>query len=402
MPEDGAAREARLELRSLGVSGTGSASTSVLHEDSGTIETSFSCFALRAWDEEPLQGAVPADNTLITILNGNSDRVEELVVNTADQWGPFHVTTRLCDTNPGDPGAEWEDVVEMSLTSLSSLIVTELVDNDPQIELLPGAGQYRLRVSAHGRRIRDVNSDDERDDTPPKEWYLLEAWTAPAADPVVVRLTSPFAQNELNPPPPLVIPEGEAGLAASVRIGRDVDRKPGARTLSGKLGSVQAQRTIRGTRRRLFGLCSHLVTWSHAWLASPSWSWSGGSSDEYDPHQVHWASAHNHSDQMSGSTGSIRYSYTDVKKPDHAVRTWNWMVSPDGGRNMRLDARVPVLAKDAQMTVELTETKDANQRAWTTIRITHTGLPVEWLDDMETYWAYQLSIADHANFGIPK
>jgi hypothetical protein len=30
------------------------------------------------------------------------------------------------------------------------------------------------------------------------------------------------------------------------------------------------------------------------------------------------------------------------------------------------------------------------------------GLPVEWLDDMETYWAYQLSIADHAKFGIPK
>jgi hypothetical protein len=395
---------ARLEVRSLRVSETGSASTTVLHEDSGTVETSYSCLALRAWDEETLQGAVPANNTLLTILEGTSDRIEDLVVNTADQWGPFHVTTRLYEEDPGDPGDAWEDVVEMSLTSASSLIVTELVDNDPQIELLPGAGQYRLRVSARGRRIRDLDPDDGEldEDTPPKEWYLLEAWLAPAAEPVVVRLTSPFAQHELNPPPPVVIPEGEAGLAASERIGRDVERLPGARTLSGELGSVQAQRTIRGTRRRLFGWCSHLVTWSHVWLPAPSWSWSGGSGDEYDPHQVHWASAHSHPDQLSGSTGSIRCSYVDVKKPAYAIRSWNWMVSPDGGRNMRFDARVPVLAEDAQMTVELTETKDADKQAWTTIRITHTGLPVEWLDDMETYWTYQLSIADHANFGIPK
>lgn len=384
------------------MSGSGSDSAKVLHEDSGIIETSYSCLALRAWDDELLQGAVPADNTLITILEGSSDRIEELIVNTADQWGPFHVAAHLYDMDPGDPGAEWEDVVEMSLTSASALVVTELVDNDPQIELLPGPGQYRLRVSARGRRIRDFDSDDELDeDTSPTEWYLLEAWPAPATDPIVIRLTSPFAQNELNPPAPLVIPEGEAGLAASVRIGRDVDRKPGARTLSGDLGSVEVRRTIRGTRRRLFRLCSHLVTWSHVWLGPPSWSWTGGPGDEYELHRPEWASADDNPDQMSGSTGSIRCSYTDVKKPVHAVRTWNWMVPPDG-RDLTLAARVPVLAEDAQITVDLTEAKDADGQAWTTIRITHAGLPVEWLDDMETYWGYQLAIADHANFGIPK
>jgi hypothetical protein len=31
----------------------------------------------------------------------------------------------------------------------------------------------------------------------------------------------------------------------------------------------------------------------------------------------------------------------------------------------------------------------------------HEGLPVEWLDDMETYWGYQLAIADAVGFGLP-
>jgi hypothetical protein len=59
----------------------------------------------------------------------------------------------------------------------------------------------------------------------------------------------------------------------------------------------------------------------------------------------------------------------------------------------------PVLATDSIRTVTLVESKRDGE-AWTTIRIQHDGLPVEWLDDRETYWAYQLSIADHAGFGI--
>lgn len=47
----------------------------------------------------------------------------------------------------------------------------------------------------------------------------------------------------------------------------------------------------------------------------------------------------------------------------------------------------------------LDQSRDAAGSPWTTIRVNHEDLPVEWLEDMETWWAYQLSIADHAGFG---
>ena len=223
---------------------TSSGSPTVLHSDEGVIETSYSCVVVRGNDLGDLISVAPADNTLVTVPPpDDEDGSSDLWVQTADQWGPFSVTTRLWDMAPPDAGEEWEDVVEVSVTSTTGLSATELVDNDPQIVLTPEPGQYRVRISARGRRVRDLDQADDLDDLddldadlPPKEWYLLEAWSAPPTDPTVVRLTSPYAAQVLNPPPRLVIPEGEAGLAAAARIGRDVDGTPGARTLSGKTG----------------------------------------------------------------------------------------------------------------------------------------------------------------------
>lgn len=61
-----------------------------------------------------------------------------------------------------------------------------------------------------------------------------------------------------------------------------------------------------------------------------------------------------------------------------------------------------LLAEESIVTTTLDQSKDATGGAWTTIRIRHEGLPVEWLDDMETWWAFQLAIADHAGFGVPR
>lgn len=217
-----------------------SGSPTVLHSDEGVIETSYSCVVVRTYDWGKLSAVAPADNTLVTVPPRDDDTDGDLWVNTADQWGPFSVTTRLWSARPADPGPEWEDVVELSVTSATGLFATEMVDNDPQIVLAPEPGEYRLRVSARGRRIPDISDEDDLDldaELPAKEWYLLEAWPAPATESVVVRLTSPYAEQVLDPPPRLVIPEGDAGLAAAARIGRDVNGAPGARTLSGKSGS---------------------------------------------------------------------------------------------------------------------------------------------------------------------
>lgn len=203
--------------------------------------------------------------------------------------------------------------------------------------------------------------------------------------------------------PALVIPEGEAGLAAAGRIGRDVEGDPGARVLSGELGSVAVERTIRGTRRKLFRSCAYLDTWSHVWTPGPgsssslSWIW-GGAWVNYELDKDIWGYSVDHPDQLTGRNGAVRSSFVEVEKPARAVRRWNWMQPRGENGNASWDDN-PVLAADSIMTVTLVQSQRDGE-AWTTIRIEHDGLPVEWLDDMETYWAYQLAIADHAGFGV--
>ena len=198
--------------------------------------------------------------------------------------------------------------------------------------------------------------------------------------------------------PALVIPEAEAGLAAAARIGRDVDGAPGARVLSGQLGSVAVERTIRGTRRKLFRSCAYLDTWSHVWTPDEA-SWIfGGAWNNYELDEEMWAYSVDHSDQLTGRNGAVRSSFVEVEKPARAVRRWNWMRPRGEHGNATWDDN-PVLPVDSIRTVTLMESKRDGE-TWTTIRIEHDGLPVEWLDDMETYWAYQLSIADHAGFGV--
>ncbi|WP_436702242.1 hypothetical protein [Nocardioides sp. BYT-33-1] len=352
-------------------------------------------FAIRSSDCEPIpvEGWDESDNTLVR-AGGALAADGELLVTTGDQWGPFSVTTCLLDVPPGAPGVEWEDVVELSLEARASLVATELVDNDPSVPLIDEPGVYRLRLSARGRATGHDRQDDELGEEP-IEWYRLEAWRAAPSAPAILRLTSAFAHEQLaDPPPPLLIPEGEAGLAASVRIGRDVEQAPGARSLSGATGYVEVERTIRGTRRKLFTRCAHVTTWSHAWVPGGTWGFSAGPEPPYAPGTQHFASSHDHADQLTGSCGSIRYSFIEVESPKRAVRNWNWLPGPTWDND-----GAPMLREESRVTMTLNQSKDAAGVPWTTIRIRHEGLPVEWLEDMETWWAYQLSIADHAEFG---
>lgn len=201
--------------------------------------------------------------------------------------------------------------------------------------------------------------------------------------------------------PGLVVPEAEAGLAASVRIGRDVDRAEGARELSGTTGSVESVRTLRGTRRKLFLDFARVTSWSNIVISDSSWTWSGYPTEE--PGSKQWAQSYDHADQLTGTHGAIQYSFVEVDKPRRAVRRWNWLAHPSPGvPYIDFDQWLPILAEDSIITVTLEESKDAKGDAWTEVRMRHDGLPVEWMDDMQAWWDLQLAIADHAGFGVPK
>lgn len=363
-------------------------------EQSVLLDLGQGAFAIRSEDELPLRVAGGlTDNTLVRASDVDP---ADLWVLPGRQVGRCAVTTRVHEVGQHPPDDHWEDIVEFSLQTTGRVVVTDLVDNDPRVQWLERPGWWRVRVSARGRTAPSA-AIEHSDTDDPVEWYLVEAWPASPAEqtraPDIVRLAR--AQGDRAAAP--LIPESEVGLAAARRIGRDVDQGRGARTLTGELGSATAERTIPGTRRRLFKACAHLTTWSHEWVPLPSWSFSSTPGPDFALDREHWAWARNHQDQLTGRRGAIRWSFVEVDKPHRAVRAWNWQRSQGRGPSP-FSPGVSVLDQDSMLTVTLTESKRANE-PWTTVTISHDGLPVEWVADMATYWDYQLAIAEHGGFG---
>src|SRR5206468_1717056 len=114
-----------------------------------------------------------------------------------------------------------------------------------------------------------------------------------------------------------------------------------------------------------------------------------------------WALAHEHADQLPGKYGAILFTFVHVEKPGLAVRDWAWLTR-DPAKVVSVDKMTPVLSEPTRITVNLNQSRDADGGPWTTIRIKHEHLPIEWLDDMAIYWDYQLAIAQHHEFGLPK
>jgi hypothetical protein len=344
-------------------------------------------------EAEPFQG-----NTLVLVEEGTFADVGMMIL-TGDQFGPFEVTTRQHDGLPPEPGPEWEDVVELTVRTGGPLVVAEFVSHEPSMVLVDRPGEFRVRVSARGRAYDHVDEDGEplpEDEV--VEWYLVDAWPSPSAPAEVVRLTSDYAVDQLaGGPKPLMVPESEAGLAAATRIGRDIDRAPNARSLSGRTGTVRLKHTLAGTRRKLFQPFAYAINWSPWVTEGPSWSFMSGPGHEpYDLDEVRWAFAHKSEDQLSGC-GAIRTQFTEVDPPSRAVRRWEWVAPRKPGDTM--DLWLPVLAQDTYTMVTLTQDKDANGQPVTTVNLEHVGLPEEWIEDMTCWWQFQFAIADHAGFG---
>lgn len=330
-----------------------------------------------------------------------SDTVKgnDIWILTGDQWGPFSVTARVLDTPPGEPDGEWADVTEARLTSRGGLHITELVDQDDGIVLDAPAGTYRLRVCATGRTPGGSDADLDEDlkedlnvavEEEPVERYLIELWPTTDQAPLVdVRETSSYARAvRAGPPPELAVDGAEEGLAASTRIGRDVDHAPGARTLTGRTGDISVTRRIPETRRRLYTRFRAVVPISHH---VSSWSFMSGQDWDQVGATTYTATNEVHPDQLSGSRGIIRNISVEEVSPARHVRRTAWLVPPDGQHSAPILARVPLFQPDTTVTTTYEQVKDEHGQAWTTVTVHHADLPIEWIEDMRTWWAYQLA-----------
>lgn len=297
---------------------------------------------------------------------------------TGDQWGPFSVEAHVLDAAPGDPDESWEDVTEVDVAVRDGLHICELVNQDLGVGLDVPRGSCRLRVSARGRGAQATES------------YLIEVWPTTVQEPPVdLRETSRHARALRAGPRPALAVEGEVeGLAASARIGRDADRSTGARTLRGRTSEVTVARRIPQTRARIFRRFRTSVPLSHH---VPSWTCMSGPDGDGVGATTYAYAGDGHPDQLSGR-GYLRHVLVEESSPARHVRRTSWLVSVDGGRS--LDEHVPLFEPDTTVTVTYEQAKDANGQAWTTVTVHHGDVPLEWADDLRTWWAYQLAFLD--------
>jgi len=353
--------------------------------------------ALLIWDtgEDGLDAEPWAGNSLVRITEDAAE--EGVFIDTGDQYGPFSVTTRQLDSEP-PVGAGWEDVVEFSVTISGSLEVSEPETRYPSVTLADAPGAHTIRVSARGRARDGDFGDPDNNRDEPIESYLIEAWLAAPSPARVVRITSELSRRELAGPPPRPdIPAADAGLAAAARICRDVDRAEGARSLSGKSGSLKIERKLEGPRRRWIRLFEDQMTWVSWWtLEASGWSLHGPG----DPDQLGWArygmADADATDRISGTTCALRVAVIERQRPGRVVRSWNWVRLPQPGTTWPPASQwQPFLPIDALQTTVLRQTKDSNGQPWTHVSLEHERLPIEWIDDMTVWWTFQLDIAEH-------
>ncbi|MFF1723218.1 hypothetical protein [Streptomyces sviceus] len=124
-------------------------------------------------------------NGLVQVADG------VIIVITGIHTGDVDVTVTLHETEPAPDSGNWQEIVEVSAHSAcGELMVRGMMDYlDEELPVLSfhGSGDYRLRVHARGR---DTAIDLAPDQI--TEWYLIQAWPAPAQAAQVLRQTDGY------------------------------------------------------------------------------------------------------------------------------------------------------------------------------------------------------------------
>lgn len=124
-------------------------------------------------------------NGLVRVADG------AITVMTGIHTGDVDVTVTLHGAQPTPDGGDWQEIVEISAHSASGeLMVRGIMDDlDEELPALSfnGPGDYRLRIHARGR---DTAVDLAPDEV--TEWYLIQAWPAPAHEVTVLRQSDTY------------------------------------------------------------------------------------------------------------------------------------------------------------------------------------------------------------------
>jgi hypothetical protein len=114
------------------------------------------------------------------------------VLGTAQHTGYVLLTVTIDEQDPGPAVAEFEDVVEVSMTTEDERFVISCWGGGESHDLSPlpaGGATYRLRYHMRGADAARGGGSRQIDD-PPLDEYLLQVWPAVHRPPSTVKLTS--------------------------------------------------------------------------------------------------------------------------------------------------------------------------------------------------------------------
>lgn len=319
------------------------------------------------------------ENTLLQWQEDHGHDDASFMVLTGSQWGPFEVTLRVLDSEPGPADSQWEDVVEVSVDAVGEIIVSEIVDGP--VGSLDGIdGTYRARIAARGRSesaARD-HSLDEEDDELPLEHYLIELWGAPPLASAALRQESAYSRQVTDPPQPQTVSEQKLGEAAARAIARDVRGGPGARPLTGDLGSLEVQLTIPQSATKAFNRVQHAFGWP------PCNGIISGRDEFATEYYEATLPAPTDGDECAGH---IATTLVERTRPTKVVKRWNWLFDGEG----TIDQLKSLLMTDSVVTIEVESGPATDEGPQTLVRLVHSGVPLAWTEDLAHLWRWHLA-----------
>ncbi|XVU22074.1 hypothetical protein ACQPZJ_33045 [Actinoplanes sp. CA-054009] len=118
------------------------------------------------------------------------------ILGTGQHTGYLLLTVTMDSRDPGAARNDFEDVVEVSMTTEDERFILFCWGGEESHDLSPlpaGGTTYRLRYHARGMD-RATNLAHRGIDDPPLDEYLLQIWPAPHQPPALPQLTSRAAQ----------------------------------------------------------------------------------------------------------------------------------------------------------------------------------------------------------------
>lgn len=287
------------------------------------------------------------------------------------------VRVELLDAEPADFDPRYSEIVEVS--SAGSAII---VGSGTEVEATAAQSvPYRVRLL----------TGDDREVT----GLLVQSWPSAAQPTTVIRTMRTMRKEADRDATNGMSALEAAGIAAAARIGNDVDRAPGSRSLSGERGVAKASIVAPGEPAAHVDFFDQVYVWTpNPDRSIPRYKMTPW--DPSDPSADWWMCAMKSPDQRDRITGWLgtiwTQPHTDNRPPDQSVLRWRWVRrTPPANARVKLgEMGEPVLPRDTVRIARFVQKPGPDPT--TEITIEHRDVPIEWVGDLSAWWALQLAI----------